>query len=275
MKVALTATETVLTGRAIDLTAHDVDPAQLAEALESDAPDEVAISIECPPPGAVHAAVGVISPDMTVDRRTTLAAVARSVGLTAPQDEDIAALEAELSALDPPAVDTEPARRRLAAVGAEHERLRERVARLQGRVTERRDAGLPTDAVDETLTEAIRTLSEVETERVAARQALAAVREEARAARDKRERRLSIADELGNRRRAAREHLATEIRPDMDAAVAAAPGDAMAVDQATPQTVALAAGRVAAMDAPLILVDPPFADPSTAADWLGTPVIEV
>lgn len=265
-------------GPAVDLSAYDLDPSVVLAAVvdRSDGDrDEAPIAVDCHPPGPFHTAVGVIRPEMAVSRRVIMAAVARTRGATAPQDETIATIEAELAAIEPPAVDTEAARRRLAAVGAERDRLRERVARLQGRVQERRAAGRQTAAVEQELTDAVRTLSEVETERVAARQALAAAREDERAAHDVRERRLRLEDRLGNRRREARAHLAATVREDVASAVATAPGEAAVVERASVQTVALAGARVASLAAPLVLVDPPFADQTAAASWLEAPVIEV
>lgn len=262
-------------GRAVDLSGHDLDPSAVAAALAADAGQVGPIRIECPSSGPVHDRVGVIQPRMSLERRAAMAAAARSLGRTAPHDEEIAAVEAQLDGLDAPRADTSPARRRLAEAGTEQERLRERVARLQGRVRALREAGLETDDAESALADAVHTLSEVETERVAARQALAAARGEARTARDVRERRLELEDRLGNLRRAARAHLADVVRADVDAAVEAAPGRASGLDGAAAHRVALGVVRVAAISAPVVLVEPPFADPETAATWLDAPVLEV
>lgn len=123
--------------------------------------------------------------------------------------------------------------------------------------------------------EAVRTLSEVETEHAAAEQTLARARERAREAWDVRERRLTLEDRLANQRREARAHLAAAVTEAFTAAVAAAPGDAADAGAACPLTRALAAVRVADLDAPVVLVDPPFPDVATAANWLDAPVAQV
>lgn len=271
-------------GRAVDLTGHGLDPQRVLAALggceggERDGADHHgpdSLRVDCSEPGAVHDAVGAVEPGMSVQRRVALAAAARTRGHRAPGAEGIATLEAKLAVEEPPDADTTSARKRLAAAGEERDRLRERVARLQGRVRALRETDAdPADAEAE-LAEAVRQLSEVETEHAAAEERLARERRRTRGARDARERRLELEDRLGNARRAAREHLANEVREPFEEAVAAAPGGVTDPDGAAPETVALAVYRVAAVAAPVVIAASPFPDPAAAADWLDAPVLEV
>jgi len=261
------------TGRAVDVSDAGLAPDAVATALDgNDVPN---VEVDCPTPGRVHDRVGPVVGNASFERRAALAAAARSRGETAPQDEAIARLERRLADCDDPAADTERARRRLAAAGAERDRLRERVARLQGRVQALREAGADPSEAETQLAEVARALSEAETERAAAEQVLAREREAARAARDTRERRLELEDRLANRRREARASLADAVRERFVAAVRDAPGDAMAPDDAAPETAALAVYRVADVAAPVVVAASPFPDPTAAAEWLGTAVVHV
>lgn len=272
MKVTIGA-ETFF-GAAIDIRRYELPPAEVVRAVRSvDA--SLDVHVECPAPSTVHSHVGLLRPGLTLTRRTAMAAAARSRGRSAPQDEKIDRIEAELDALDPPAVDTKPARRRLANAGDKEERLRERVAQLQGKVRALREAGLDADEAETALADAARTLSEVETERVAARQALAAARTDARAARDRRQRRLHLEDRLENLRRAARAALEDDLRPAVQRAIADAPGPTSTLEEASQYVAGLAIARVAELRAPVVLVNSPFAEVSTAQAWLDAPVIEV
>lgn len=262
-------------GRAIDLSAHDLDPDVVVQAIRNDSSGGTPIAIDCPSPGALHREVPFVKPGMALNRRAGLAAAARTLGNAAPQDNEIATLEAKITELTASSTVTETARRRLADLEAKRERLRERVARLQGRVRALRDAGLDTEEAESTLTEAAKTLAEIETDHTAAQQSLAEARENERTARDVRERRLRLEDRLGNLRRAARRHLATEIREEVEAAVADAPGDGMLLEEAGAATVALGVVRVASVQAPIVLVDPPFAGVGAASAWLDAPVLEI
>lgn len=227
--------------------------------------------VPSPAPGPAHEHVGCVVADLSLDRRGALAAAARSLGYGAPQDDDIRAVREELAGVEVPGVDLPAARERVAAAAEERDELRERVARLQGKVRGLREAGDPTDA-EAALEEATRELSAVETEHAAAEQALAHVRERAREARDVRERRLRLRDRVGNLERDAREHLAGEVRPRADEAVAVADWtDARRLAEATDPTAALAVARVADLAAPVVLGDVP--DPGEV--WLDAPVLRV
>ncbi len=285
-------------GRAVDLSvatergelpvARDALAAALASAVGSDA--EIAcvgdpIAVSAPDPGPGHAGLAPVPNDCTV--RGRLAAVARSRGLTTSVDEELATRREDLAALSEPSVDLRSARERAAAARGEEERLRERVASLRGEVSARRDLDAATDEVEAALREAATALSEAETERIAADQALDRARRRAREARDARERRLELADAVGNLERTARQELADAVRPAVREALAAVPGpggsvpppgrrdrDLSAMDA---PTVASAAIRVADLDAPVVLAFERrrFADAAAAARTLDAPVIRV
>jgi chromosome segregation ATPase len=257
-------------GRAASVSG--VDPERVVAAVRD--PDDG--RVDCPPPGPVHEYVGYPAGGRRLERRTAMAAVARSRGATAPQDDAIEAARQELATLEVPEVALRAARRRLATAGEECDRLAESVARLQGRVQALREVDADASEVEAELREATRRLSEAETERAAAEQALSRARERAREARDARERRLRLRDRLHNRRREAREHLADRVRPDADAAVAAAGWtDATELADADDRTAALALARVADLSAPVVTTPGPFDDAERAHGWLDAPVVHV
>lgn len=269
-------------GEVVDLRDCDRDltPSSVAAAVRDPDDDR----IQCPEPGPAHRHVGCLTADVRLDRRAALAAVARSRGLTAPQDDELGAVREELATLETDTTDLAAARRRVAETAGEQERLRERVATLRGRVRARREADLDAEGATEQLAAAARELSEVETEQAAAAQALRRARDAARSTYDDRERRLRLQDRRDNLRRAARSYLAEAIRPDVDAALAAlpdsgdGPGEAVGPDGATDlgggadPAFAMAAARVAHLDAPVVVAWGPF-EPRTAADWLQAPVV--
>ncbi len=250
----------------------DATPAAVVAAVRDPADDRIA----CPAPGPAHEHVGYPAGDRRLARRAALAAVARSRGESAPQDDAIRATREELAGLSVPEVDLAAARERLAEAAAERDRLAERVARLQGRVRARREADGDASAAVDALETAARRLAELETDRAAAEQALDRARERARAARDARERRLELRDRLHNRRREAREHLAASVRDAVDEAVAAADWTgAGSLADAGDRTAALALARVAALDAPVVTTPGPFAAAAGAHEWLAAPVVHV
>lgn len=264
---------------AVDLP-PDADPERIVRAIRGGSVEGV--DVEAPDPGPVHEYVGLLD-GTGVDRvRAALAAAARSRGLSAPQDEAITGCRERLSALDPPEVDTERARRRVAEAGQRETRLAERVAELRGRVR----ALESTDQVDrlegarERLEAATTELTEVRTERIAAEQALDRAERRARGTRDRRERRLRLEDRIGNLRRAAREHLAGAVADEFAAAVAAVPGDGAVGDdpaefEGDPTTAAMAIARVAELRAPLVVACGRFPDAATAADVLQARAIRI
>jgi len=259
---------TVQGGPVVDLGGSEVAPEQVVGAVRDPADDRV----RCPEPGTAHRHVGCITPDTALQRRAALAAVARSRGETAPQDEALDAVRDELAGLSVDDTDLTAARERVAETAEDLERLRERVATLRGRVQARREAGLDPGDAEDALADAARDLSEAATAHAAAEQALDRARDRARAAYDARERRLRLQDRRDNLRRAARDHLAAAVEPAVGDALADVPVAADDPADASASAVAMAAARVAALNAPVVLAWGPFG-PAEAAEWLDTPVI--
>jgi len=268
-------------GRALDLAGADLPPPAVAAAIRGE-PTGVAVSVDAPEPGPGHETLVRAAAADSV--RGALAAAARSRGRRAPQREALERVGERLAALEPP----EPpegladARRRVADAGETEERRRERVAALRGRLRAVREAGGDGETVAADLADAVAALSEAETERIAAEQALAAAEREAREARDRRERRLRLEDRAGNLRRAARAALASSLADEFADAVAAVPGEGRLDNPGDPGTfdgdpavAALAAVRLADLDAPVVLSGRRFPDAAAAAGTLGCPVVRL
>lgn len=260
-------------GVAIDVTG--VAGRDLVWAIRGeDAPPRV----DCPAPGPVHDHVALLPP-ASFDRRGALATTARALGHESPAREALEDARAELAALSSPTVDVRAARRRVAEAGSEEERLRERVAELRGRLRARRETGADTTAVEAQLDEATRRLSEAETERIAAEQALDRAEQAAREARDRRERRLELEDRVANREREVRRDLTAAVWDRFRSAVGAVPGEATV--GASPGefdgdqvTAALAVARLAPLDAPVVVDDlDRVSGADAAATLLDAPVI--
>jgi hypothetical protein len=262
-----------LRGPAVDLRATWVDADAALAALDPERSRPDGLRVDAPEPGALAEAVGPVDGTRGVDR-AVLAAVARSRGHEAPQDDAIAEIRDRLAETDPPTVDRREKRRRLAEATAETDRLRERVAELRGRLHERRERGGDTAPLAAELDDATDRLVAAETERVAARQRLDRAREAAREARDLRERRLELEDRLANRRREARAALAERTLTGYVAALASVPGADSGVST-DPVAAELAAYRRGRPTAPVILAADRFADAASAAAWLDAPVLRV
>lgn len=260
-------------GGAIDLRGSGLAAADLDAAIGDPGNDLVSGAM----PGPFHDYVGVIRPEMALDRRGALAAAGRTRGLSAPQAAAIERLDEEIAAIDPDAPDLQVARRRVADAGADLEALREQVERTSGRLAERRDAGRPTDDLEDRLADLTRELTEAETEAIAAREALSAAEAAAAEARDAREQRLSLVDRRENRRREARQWFVDELAGPFERAVRALPIDAEpgAPDSfdGTDRDAALAIARIASVDAPIVVADAPFETAIAARAALDAPVV--
>lgn len=263
-------------GRALDFRDRDVDPTELVRAIRS----RVEAVVSAPRPGPIHSSVGLIEPAMTISLPGALAAAARSRGERSPHDDAIAGLDERIDDIEVEPVDLVPARRRVAAAGADVETLRERVARLRGRLEAEDDADRPTYRSRADLRAAIAELAEAETERHAAEQALEAAEREARSMRDRRERRLSLVDQRDNLARRARAALLEREYPRFRRALSALPVDATAGDapsqfEGEPADAALAVARIGVVQAPIVLVDGPFSTPVAARAALDAAVVLV
>ena len=212
--------------------------------------------------------VGVIAPGLSFSRRAALVATARSLGVTTSVDEPIRETEAELRSLSEPVPPRAELRRRVAETAADLETKRERVAALRGRLRATDDASTEAEYRD-----AVRALSEAETEHTAAREALSAARDRARTARDVRERRLRLEDRLENLERTARSELVSVVSPAIDAAISVLPTrDPASFDEADSISAALALVRVARIETPVTLACRRFPDRDSAERWLEAPV---
>jgi len=276
----LRTVDTVCEGRAIDARDLPVDANTVLEAIgDSKAGTDEAVAVDAPDPGPLHDRVGYLGPGVSIRTRTALALAARSRGLSAPQDDQIERIEEKLDEIEPPTVETTDVRRQAADRGAETDRLRERVAELRGQIRARREQGADASDLESELADAVRRLSEAETERVAASQRLDGTAESAREARNVRDRRMRLQDRKANREREARAHLVAEVQSEYADAVVAVPesdvspaADPFAVDDLT---AALAVARVADLSAPVVLACDRFETPAAAADWLGAAVVRV
>jgi hypothetical protein len=262
-------------GRVVDLRGTGLESGRVRRAIREGEGESGRVRVDCPEPGAVHDHVGVVSPDVSVAVRPALAAAARSRGLAAPQDDEADAVRERLADLTVPAGGPDPAeaRRRLAGTETAVERRRERVATLRGRLQAAREAGRDPDDLEADLAEATAALSEAETERAAAREALDRAERRAREERDARERRRRLQDRAANLERAARAHLVERVREEYAAAVADLCGDCDPFS--VPDDVAaLAVARVADLRAPVVLACD-RRSPAAATTWLDAAVVRV
>lgn len=192
--------------------------------------------------------------------RRELAAAARSRGCESSVRDELGRLGDEIAAIEVETVDLAAARRRVAEASGEEERLKERVAALRGDVRARRAVEAETDETLGDLESAAAELSNAQTERIAAEQALDRARDRAGRARDERERRLGLEDRLRNRRREARRELVAEVYPTFRDALDAVPGGESARTGSEPSeydgprlAASLAAVRIADLEGPVTL----------------------
>lgn len=252
-------------GAAIDARILELSADEILHEIHDPTSDIVA----CPRPGPVHEGIGVIAPETTVTRRRVLATVARSRGMTSSQDEEIRRIEESLAAIDPPMADIPGALDAVADARRDVDGLRDRVARLGGRVAAEPDPESESDAQAELRATAGR-LAEAETAHHAATQELARERDRQREANDARERRLRLQDRLENRRRDAHEELASGESERVRRAQEGLPEWPGATDDAR---LALAAVRVGQIQAPVVISGGPFRTPMQARAALAAPVV--
>lgn len=220
---------------------------------------------------SLHRHVGVIAPGLSLSRRAALVATARSLDITTSVDESIRETEAELRSLPEPVPLRAELRRRVAEAAADLETKRERVATLRGRLR-----ATDNGSVEAEYRDAIRALSEAETEHDAATEALAAARDRARTARNARDRRLRLEDRLNNLERTARSELISAVSPVVDATLSALPNrDPASFDESDPISAALALARVGWIETPITLACRRFPDRDSAERWLDAPVYRI
>ncbi len=264
-------------GRALAVE-RAVAPETLAAAVRegrAQAGDQT-ITVAAPAPSPVHEHVGCIKPGMGVRRATALARAARTRGLSTPHDKEIAAVREELAGLDVASERTPADRRTAARARADRDQLREAVAAARGRLDAARAAGVGTEAAAAALEDAIRRLSEAETDAAAAHERLERARTARRARRDRRERQFRLEDRLANLERDARAHLAGAVQDAYREATSTVPGRSHETPpEVGPVTAALAIARVAECEAPLVLACDRFDSPDEACDFLEAPVLKI
>ncbi|GGM58164.1 hypothetical protein J2752_001088 [Halarchaeum rubridurum] len=246
---------------ALDLRETDVSAASALRAVR-----DPGGWLGCPEPTAVYDVVGVLDGPREVGP-AALAAAARSRGYDAPAAARLATVRAALAEPLPAVRGLRAARKRLAVASADIDVRRERVERLGGKVAALRAAGEMDDGVRDAHARAIAALTDAETERFAAAETYERRREEARAVRDERERRLRLADEERRLEREAAAALAAAIRPSYERAQRAVPEG--------PWRDVLALARVARVRAPLVVAGGPFERAARAAACLDAPVVLV
>lgn len=215
--------------------------------------------------------VRLIAPGMSLDRRGALIATARSIDMETSVDPLIEELRSKLRTLSEPVPSRSDARRRVAETESVLQARRERVATLRGRMQETTDSSF-----DVEYRTAIRELSEAETEHMAAREALADAREQARNARDVRDRKLQLEDRLDNLRRTARRELVSAVEPRVNSVISELPDcDVGSLSDAEPVSAALALVRVGRIKRPIVLATRRFPDRDSAERWLRAPVYRI
>lgn len=287
--VAVTIDGVSLRGRVVDLRGANVTPDRLVAAVHRAAtPGAIprhtpTVQVDCEPAGPAHAHLARIPPSASsFDLHDALVAAARSNGIVPSTVSRLERARTDLATAsrDLERADLASAKRRVADTGTRERRLDERVATLRGRLEALREVGADTTAVEDDLAEAVGSLTEVETERLAAEQRLAQVERTARTARDRRQRRLRLADRVANLRRRARHELVTAVFDEFVDALATLPGD-VEIDrdvnsyEGDSTTAALAVAAIARVDAPLVLSVDRFGSPSEAATRLDAPVVRV
>ena len=260
-------------GIAVDLTDTDHSTETVRRAVRG---ETASLTIAAPPVSRWWSTLCV--PTDGTPPLDRLVAAARARGVHVPEERALAAAERALRSHTVATVNLDDARERLAAAGTEVETLREQVATARGRLEARRETGADTDAAAEALTAAAARLSEAETERLAAEQAHDAARRRAREARSAREERLRLQDRVANRRRDARRALVGELVEAFALATAAVPGEAsLSLDplavEGDPVTAALAAVRLADLQAPVVDETGRFDSAVAAAERLDALVI--
>ncbi|MFB6250455.1 MAG: hypothetical protein ABEI27_01995 [Halobellus sp.] len=281
---------TQLSGPIVDLRGWPTAPTRtaLVRAVHAGSPvPETAPAVLGQAPGPAYEHVGLLRPGRSFDRRSALASIAVARGIETPQDSALASARRQLRAAPTPLDTSElrEARRRAAEAGSKTERLRERVATIRGRVTALReatgdDADLSALAdAEDSLAAATRRLSEVSTQRVAARQRLALLDARARSARDDRDRRLQLEDRIGNLERARRDARVSAVEPAFVAARQRIASRVSSHDTAPRSDAlidALAAARLTPARAPIVVAPDVVAllgGVAAAADVLTGPLL--
>lgn len=260
----------------IDLGTADIDGATLCRAIRDPDDDRVRSAT----PGALHDRLGHVSPRSAPAIRPTLALAMRSRKTSTPVDRALAAAESERDHLEVPEVNLDDVRRAVAETRQDKRALRERVARLGGKVSALRktDGGDPSEAA-EALQSTAKSLSEAETNHLAAVQRLEQKRDAARAARDVETHRLKLTDRIANLRQDARAYLVDTGWPCFTEAIDTIPRETSVGSDPSSWSgpgwvAAIALLQIAELDAPVV-VEGVQQQALATPERLGTTVIRV
>lgn len=268
-------------GRAVSLQ-QEISPKTVAAAVRADHSASESVTVSCPEPTALHRYVGCLRPAMGLRVRTALANAGRSRGLTTPVDDELTAARESLESVSTEAMTLDAHRETVAAAATTLDRERERVAYARGRLQERQEQGANTEPAQTALDEALQTLTEAETDAIAATQNYDSAREQLRKQRTTRERMLELEDEVANLERRARAHLVEQLRAEYRSTLGSVPGSDSSderlpdgVFDADPVRAGLAIARLGQLSAPVVVAVDRFESPAAASEWLDAPVVHI
>jgi len=260
------------------VTARPGERPEETRQAETGTDERTPIYLACPEPTSVHDHVGCVRPNLRLRTRTALATAARSRGLATPHDDEIRATRGALDEFEVADESLERYRAQVAETAEAVERAREDAAEARGRLRERRENGLATDAAERRLEEVLAALSEAETEAIAARERYERERARRRTRLDERDRRLRLEDRLGNLERRARKQLTERVREEFERALTAVPNARSEAEKpfdADPVDAALAIARLGRLRAPVVVAVDRFDSPTAAAQWLSADVVYI
>lgn len=257
-----------------------VEPVAIAAAIREDRGPDDRIAVSCPDPTPLHESVGCLRPDMGLRTKTAVARAARTCGETTPYDADLRAARDDLADVTVETTSLDAHRERIAQAESAVDQARIRAAEARGRVRERRENDLAIQEARSRLDDALRELSEAETDAIATRQEYEQARERRRDRRDVRERKRRLEDRVANLERQARSHLLTRYQNEFREALATVPGASVDPENADPfaadaVTAALAVARIGELTAPVVIAVDRFESPEHASEFLDAPVVQV
>ncbi|MFC7114065.1 hypothetical protein ACFQH2_02445 [Natronoarchaeum sp. GCM10025703] len=275
-RIRVRVADSVLDGVAVDLRLWPITADEAAAAIRGCGEE---CTIDCPTPGPLFDALGVVDASLSLPLQRVLATVARRQGHREATGE-LASVRKELATLTPASCNLAEKRRQVADAGADESALAERVATLRGELLARKEANEDVSETEAALADAVAELTTVRTERLAAEQALERAQADARTIRDQRERRLRLQDRERNLTRALCRDLADNVYEAFADAVRTVPGTATPGNSATDYdgddvTAALAVLRMLRTATPAVLAVDRFRSPEHAADVLGVPVVRI
>lgn len=263
-------------GPIVDLRDQPVDGSRIHDELRAGSATPSSEST----PGRLYDRIGHLHAQSSPALRPALRLAMRTHRVETPVDRALATAQRSRIAVEIPDSSLAAARAGVADAGEDEAALRERVARLGGRVTALRETVDADPSTDETALETATTaLAEAETNHIAAKQRLSRARKEARLVRDRYERRRRLGDRVSNRQQEAQAYLVREGWHRFRRAVEAIPADAEPgegpSDWSGPGWVAtVALIHLAEMDTPIV-VGSEIPRSVVTPEFLGTPFILV